>query len=288
MNDLDLVSRSLARVRGELSPSGADKARLRAAIFVSPTLPMANAGAVAPAPLSRWVAVRMTGKLGLAFGSLLLGGGVAIGFWWGNEPGARAPGDLPSLPASASSVPVEPSNVPVEPSSARASGSLPAADRQDLAANPADPSAAAPAQIPKLQARAHAESAARAQTKSAESRKASVDLGLEHELALLRRVERAIRANDPALALALLAELDAGFPDTRLAEERLAARCIAECRAGKPDAQRNARRFILEHGSSVYRQRIGVACEVADPMQGGLEHGRAPMKKHENPDTHVR
>jgi hypothetical protein len=115
---------------------------------------------------------------------------------------------------------------------------------------------------------------------------------LNDELALLRRVERALRNNDPALARALLGELDERFPDSRLGEERAAARRIADCRSAEPGASESARAFLREHGVSVYRKRIVLACALdAEPAgarraaEKGLEP--SPMKNAESADTHV-
>jgi hypothetical protein len=88
---------------------------------------------------------------------------------------------------------------------------------------------------------------------------------LNDELAVLRRVERALRNSDPALALALLGELDERFPESRLVEERQAAGHIANCRQGTPDAVAHAHAFLRDHPASVYRQRVQLACEGAAP-----------------------
>jgi hypothetical protein len=105
---------------------------------------------------------------------------------------------------------------------------------------------------------------------------------LNDELALLRRVERALRNNEPALAVALLGELDQRFPASRLVEERLAARRIAECRLGEPGAMTRAQAFLHEHSTSVYRQRVQLACVPAEaesapagqPLNGSPERRR--------------
>ena len=89
----------------------------------------------------------------------------------------------------------------------------------------------------------------------------------------VQRVERALRTGDPALALALLGELDERFPESRLVEERLAARHMADCRLEAPDAVARARRFLDEHPLSVYRQRLQLACAL-----GGDNPGLGPQR----------
>lgn len=89
------------------------------------------------------------------------------------------------------------------------------------------------------------------------------DVFLE-ELSLLRRAERAIRSNDPTVALALLGDLDERFPRGRLLEERAAARVMAGCQQS-PDAssQGTARRFLASRPRSVYTGRVQRLCALA-------------------------
>jgi hypothetical protein len=103
---------------------------------------------------------------------------------------------------------------------------------------------------------------------------------INDELALLRRVERALRNGEPALARALLDELDERFPDSRLGEERLAARRIADCRSAEPGATQSARAFVRDHAASVYRRRIALACGLdGEPRERNAE--TAPMTNAE-------
>jgi hypothetical protein len=82
------------------------------------------------------------------------------------------------------------------------------------------------------------------------------------ELALLRRAERAIRSGDPALALILLDQLERTYPKSELGEERRAARVLVECARSGELATPEARRFIEQHPSSVYTDRIVRACQL--------------------------
>jgi hypothetical protein len=90
------------------------------------------------------------------------------------------------------------------------------------------------------------------------------------EVALLERGERAIRAGEGELALALLDELDEKFPVSPLREERAAARVLATCvntrsgtREASDSAQANARRFVAK-GSSLYADRVRQLCALGD------------------------
>lgn len=280
MSDASSVRQALSRARAEISPTRDDKARLRARILAPATLPgpesagpeatapSAGASAAARVSLSPWAALKAAGALGAAAGLALLGVGGGVGFWLGHEAAsARAPA---------------PFEVPVP----AAETLLPAPDRSAPArATPAAPSeavadvAAAPAAASETRAEPHrADVPLRAR---AAPRRATQN-PLDAELALLRRVERALRNDDPALARALLVELDERFPESRLGEERSAARRIADCRSGEPGASESARAFLRQHGASVYRKRIALACALDG------EKGSVPMTNSGSADTHVR
>lgn len=264
------VRRALSRVRDEISPTRDDKARLRARILAqaAPLAPeiagpdgVARGATVAPAAqaaarvaslgaasLGRWATLQAAGWVGAATALTLLGVGGGVGFWLGHEvassraqstatferpaPVAEAPDRTASAPpaSAAPPAPSESTDVPAAP---------PAASDTRRAPHPAD-----------VPPRAHA------------ARRRAESSPINDELALLRRVERALRNNDPALARALLGELDERFPDSRLGEERSAARRIADCRSGEPGAGDSARAFLREHGASVYRKRIVLACAL--------------------------
>jgi hypothetical protein len=269
----DVLERGLAELRAELSPSSADKARLRARIL-APALgggaapALGGKAAPAPAPLARWAALKAAGSAGLAAGALVLGAGVGIGFWLGREasmPAASEPGV--STPARMA----EPAPEWAEPLSIAGEAPSPPT------------TAAAPVVAPESPAagRAPSRETQRPPPRRA-ARKSVAESPLDDELALLRRVERALRNADPALALALLAELDERFPDSRLVEERQAARLLADCRLGNGNASARARAFLSDHPASVYRQRVQLACaldttsapnEAAQPMKETLGPG---------------
>jgi hypothetical protein len=85
------------------------------------------------------------------------------------------------------------------------------------------------------------------------------------ELALLRRAERAARADNSALALALIAELEERYPRSEFLEERKAIELIAHCAAGATDGAARAEHFIRSHPHSVYAGRIAELCRSTAP-----------------------
>jgi hypothetical protein len=92
-------------------------------------------------------------------------------------------------------------------------------------------------------------------------------LGPSDELALLQRAERAVRAENSALALMLTGELEERFPRSELLEERSAIELMAHCVARGTDARSRAERFLRAHPRSVYAERIALLClgEPATP-----------------------
>jgi hypothetical protein len=76
----------------------------------------------------------------------------------------------------------------------------------------------------------------------------------------LRRAERAVRAENSALALALIGELWQHYPRSSLLEERRAIELLAHCGAGATDSSVRARRFLREQPRSVYAGRVRRMC----------------------------
>jgi outer membrane protein assembly factor BamD (BamD/ComL family) len=81
-------------------------------------------------------------------------------------------------------------------------------------------------------------------------------------MALLQRVERALRNEDPALVSSLLNELDTQHPRGVLSEERQAARVMAHCQAKEPSARLAAERFLRAMPNSVYTDRVRSLCDL--------------------------
>ena len=76
-------------------------------------------------------------------------------------------------------------------------------------------------------------------------------------------MERALRGREPALALALLTELDERFPKSALGEERLASSVMAHCQLSDPGAAERAALFLRDHDSSVYADHVRSSCGLA-------------------------
>lgn len=80
---------------------------------------------------------------------------------------------------------------------------------------------------------------------------------LTAETALLRDAHAALRAHDPARALAILEQHAASFPSGALAEERSATRVLALCDSGRIDqARAEASRFLAAHPRSMHAGRV--------------------------------
>jgi outer membrane protein assembly factor BamD (BamD/ComL family) len=81
------------------------------------------------------------------------------------------------------------------------------------------------------------------------------------ELTALRDAQRALKRGDGAEALAQLDALAGRHPDGVLQEERLAARVLGLCAAGRTAEARDAgRRFVAEHPGSVQIDRVRASC----------------------------
>jgi hypothetical protein len=104
---------------------------------------------------------------------------------------------------------------------------------------------------------------------SARAKQASA--ALDEEVRTLRRVERALREQNPRLALALLAELDRAVPQGQLGEERFAASTQARCALGYGDRSALLEAFSRGHASSAYLARIRQACAPKTDEPGGSE-----------------
>jgi hypothetical protein len=233
----DLVERTLKLARGELSPTAADKLRGRAALGLRPTaLEPRRIGA--KSALRSWSALRASGKTGALFSAVLLGAGFGAGYWLrGAEPqGVERAVDVPAILATDELAMAEKSGVVEAQSSV----------------------ALAPQSVARSESSPPLAQAAPAASKGAK-RATSRD---SEELAIMRRVERALRNGEPALALGLLAELETRLPNTGLTEERSAARVMAHCGLHDAGHQRRAETFLENYPKSVYRARVTAACRM--------------------------
>lgn len=84
---------------------------------------------------------------------------------------------------------------------------------------------------------------------------------LLEETELLRKAQTALRAGDAAGALTKLDELGARYPEGLLREERLAARVLSLCAAGRVgDARHEADSFLAQHPGSIQAKRVRGSC----------------------------
>lgn len=248
----DIVDRHLARAWGAFAPAPglSDQVRARLTSSTAATMGALSLGVAGNArPPGAWASLQASGKLGAVVGAGLLGMGLLAGYL------IRDARDTPPPAATSASSSAEPVVPRLEP-----------------VVMPAPPSAAAPAQPPPPVVAAAPPARARARIEPSASARASTSTlsAAERqpgdELALLRRAERAVRADDSALALALIGELEAGYPRSSLLEERRAIELMAQCGAGATDARPRARRFLSEHPRSVYAGRIRAMCpDSSDP-----------------------
>lgn len=212
----------LAAARTGLSPSDEQVEAIGARL----------AALTAPPPaLGRWAAFKATGSAGLVAAGLLVAGGFLAGLL---AHRSLTPIELPPPPPH---VPVA-DPVPeltIPEAFARASTAAPTASGKRGAGQ-------AGAARPRAAPSPPNDSAA--------------------ELALLERIDRALRNSDPALARALLGELEASQPRTHFSEERNAARIMADCLAGERSARESAGRFLEAHPASVYASRLRALCRL--------------------------
>jgi hypothetical protein len=225
-----MIDETLQLARQGLAPTSVERQRLRAAIAARAAPPVST-GSVEATPRG-WSALKASGASGLAAGAALL----ALGFAGGLLIGSEHHASMPTAPAATLTAPAATLAPVVDPAAlASASPNVPV---------PAPDPIVAPA--PSARARPTA-------------RRSDA---FERELALLQRAERAIRNEDPALALSLLGELEREYPRAALAEERKAARVMANCQANEPTAALAAERFLREAPSSVYSDRVRALCRL--------------------------
>jgi hypothetical protein len=238
MTTPDLVDGYLQLTRHALTPSSELRDRVQARLQVpAPIALQPSLAAAKPRGLLR-------SKLAsLALSGTLLALGFVAGYALRPDPGAppplprpaqqllafdiEAPSDTPAVPGWAPSTALarEPAVVTTHTPHARKPG---ATARPQLEPQPADTARAA--------------------------------RGPNEELALLARAERAVRADNSALALALIDELEARFPSSTLLEERRAIELLSHCVAHASDAHQRADRFLRQHPRTVYAERIAALC----------------------------
>jgi hypothetical protein len=259
------VDRALQLAQLELSPSAADKARGRAALELPepPPLPLATSPGA-------WAALRASGKAGALVSAVLLGVGFGAGYWLGRAEQRAATPSAGQPPALASSAPSGSPSAgakdgmgPMQPlprAEAELDAGSPAASDDDRRATLSSGAGASAPLAGLPRSPRHAQKARGLQPPTDAPREETPASRNTEELDLMRRIERSLRNDQPALALALLAEVEAHFPRSALEEERLAASVMAHCGLQDPGHERRAESFLQSRPRSVYRTRVIAAC----------------------------
>ncbi len=237
MNDApdELERAVLGAARRGLSPTGADQVRVRSAVGMA-----LDAGAASPdesavppafepaaAPFGSAIA-KLAALLAVAAGT------AAAGYHYGYEAGRRNVTETRSAVAVAT--------VTASAASRPSEGVAPAAPQ-------AEPRAADVAKV--LRSRPAPSSPPSASVE---------DPKLQEETRLLTRVERALRDDNPRLALGLLGELDRAVPGGQFVEERHAARVMGHCELGTETAGKLFAAFAARYPASAYLGRARETC----------------------------
>ena len=231
----------LARARRGLGPSRADAERVRARVA------RALDGSTTPPPVAvgrgTIPGARLAAALALAAATGM--GGYALGYRAGRlETTTHLPPPTPTVHASPE-----------------------AAASADLDTAPTTPQAVPELPAPPRRQRTRAsETVVPAEAPSATP--AGGESSLELETRLLARVERALRDDNPRLALGLLGELDREVPGGQLGEERRAGRVVAHCELGSESAPRLAAEFEARYPASAYQARLRAACKTLATANG--------------------
>jgi len=285
----DIVRVHLTRAWQSFAPSPDLDARVRARLTGSTAATMGALGLGAATGAGRpnpWSSLRASGKVGVLVGAGLLGLGFLSGYF------ARSSPSVGTEPRAGAVSGVESGRSPsIAPPAAE--GASPTAEVASPTTEVASTSVAphwASEDAPEARGERHADPSrsrertprtvmpqdplSRAATQGAATPSAASPSAVapqpNGELALLRRAERAVRAGNAALALALIDEIEASYPRSTLVEERSAIELLAHCRAGAIDARARADRFLRQHPQSLYAGRARELCSGA-----GGEHAAA-------------
>lgn len=272
----DIVRRHLTRAWQAWAPSPDLDARVRARLTSSGAATMGAVGLGAATSAGRpspWGSLQATGKLGALVGAGLLG----VGFFSGYLARSSLSAEPRPMPGTAVSVEAAPPQATL-PEEATPGAAQPGATQLLVAPAsridepPPTELGAAPEPEPAARSRERASGAAR--RSGGPPLAAATPPAPNEELALLQRAERAVRADNAALALALIGELEARHPHSTLLEERGAIELLAHCQAGATDAGRRATRFLRAHPSSLYAGRIRELCPASSERRSEGEEPR--------------
>jgi hypothetical protein len=268
--NLEELERDMLRgARRELMPTASDRERHHAQLLVRLDAPPAGArggpsgamgwGRVTRAPLggSRWGTL----GVGLLVGAMIggwFGFGLGRGGWGGATSGVTPGIGLVSGGSEGGSTTsrlVSPvTGAP--PGEDAPPGDPPPAPEPPPAVEGVKPSSNEPERASHGAATGRPRSA-----RSALPTVASPESSLAAELAMLQRARRALAAENGALALGIVEELDERFPKGLLLEERTATRVLSLCKLERVDAaRREALRFLERYPASVYAERVRQSC----------------------------
>jgi hypothetical protein len=291
MVERDELGRTLALARETLRGPRAMKERLRAQLTAGALV--ARVPAAAPASTG-WLAVAqrlLVRRYHLATVTLLVGAGFGAGFWLGRLPSAglqdgRTQAATEAAPHGAVATEAAgPAHGSSSADTARVSQATsgssaePSRRADEGIAATSDAPVHAPLRTPtSVASMSSATSATRPRPARRTPSEASDD-ALTREVALLERIDRALRSGEGGVAAALLDELDRSVPTPVLHDERAAARVLARCVAAgaagssaQRQAHSDAKRFLARDPASVYADRIRAACPLDSPATNEGAH----------------
>jgi hypothetical protein len=273
MTKLDATAEmTLEHAHGAREPSAADRARnlaaIRARLAVVPRTPGASVGPAGA--VNRGALAHAAGLWSEAARSLEVAAPPArsvwprvlsaavfsgvVGFFIGSNMGhalsERAPG-VSAAPSAAAAARDSAAHVAAPDSAVRA---------QPLAlvegSSKAQPPVARGSKVPAKSRASKATEASAVRAHPAES-----SAGFLDAVRLLRRAQRAVRMGDVAVGSSLLDQLDEGFSNDVLREERQATRVLCWCGSGDVErAQALARDLLAQNPRSIYARRMHQSC----------------------------
>jgi hypothetical protein len=254
----DIVDRHLRRAWQAVAPAPGLQEQVRARLTSSTAATMGAAAmgmASRARPVGGWASLQASGTLGALVGAGLLGVGLLAGYVLGDS---REDTQAPVAAVAR----INEVSTPVAPPRAElVAGRGEALSPSDVSkTSPHEPISPTPTPLPSRSVRSpvsKAPSGSRGLPSAAIEATRPSD-----ELSLLRRADRAVRADNAALALALIGELEARYPASMLLEERHAIELLAYCGVGATDATARAQRFLHEYPSSAYAGRIRKMCRA--------------------------
>jgi hypothetical protein len=233
------VRAGIERARSAIEPSALDRDRVRAALMEKVGGSLA-CPAAPPSGTAMWVKAGIAASVAAAFLAAAL----------------RTPSPpVTTWPAT---------SAPVRTTTAEAAApEAPRGTELDLALIPSGSAEVAPeARRKRTPAPSAAPGAARGR-----------DDALAAEIAALREAQRALRDADPSAALGALDALESTRPGGVLRQERLAARVLSLCGAGRIDeARATARALLAESPTSPQIDRIKRSCAFTPTEQAGPGH----------------